>query len=178
MYDSAWIKTVSPTDKEKMNAEPKSEVRELILSSFDKKEIFPDPRRHVVVVGGSLEVPADEKSIDDLARNSSILIGKWLLYEPEDAINKNWNTIASSTLKGELGISAKVATAKQVGISKEYVVCVYTENYLDADDVKRVRQRLRELGYTQRLYYKPDLYTYLKIYSKTFPNVRASKYAD
>jgi hypothetical protein len=49
---------------------------------------------------------------------------------------------------------------------------------LDTLDVKRVRHRLRELGYVQRLYYKPDIYTYLKIYRKTFPSVRASRYAE
>lgn len=72
----------------------------------------------------------------------------------------------------------KGSTARQVGTSKEYVVCVYTRNYLDTVDVKRVRHRLRELGYTQRLYYKSDLYTYLNIYHKTFPSVKASRYAD
>jgi hypothetical protein len=57
---------------------------------------------------------------------SLILIGKWLIYEREEQINESWYAIANSTLKGELGIDAKVSTAVQVGASKEYVVCVYT----------------------------------------------------
>lgn len=179
IYDSAWVRIVSYTEKGKMNAKPENaKLRDLILTSFHNREIIPDPRRRIVVVGGRLEVPVEEKSLDDLARDSGLVIGKWLLYERGEVINKNWNMIAGSTLKGELGIDAKVSTAGQVDTSKEYVVCVYTRNYLDTVDVKRVRQRLRELGYTQRLYYKPDLYTYLNIYHKTFPSVRASRYAD
>jgi hypothetical protein len=42
----------------------------------------------------------------------------------------------------------------------------------------RVRKKLAELGFNQRLYYKPDIYTYLKIYGKTFPGIRASRYAE
>ena len=177
IHDSAWVRIVSPGEKGKMKPED-AELTKFILTSFMNKQILPDPKRLVVVVGGKLQVHVDEKSLDDLARKSGLLIGKWLVYESEQSINSNWNQIANSTLKGELGIDTKVSTARQVGTSKEYVVCVYTGNYLDTTDVNRVRQRLRELGYVQKLYYKPDLYTYLNIYHKTFPSVKASRYAD
>jgi hypothetical protein len=178
IYESAWVGIINPIKKVRMHTEPENpKLKELILTSFHNGDIVPDSKRLIVVVGGELQVPVEEKSLDDLARRSGLLIGKWLVYESKDTINMNWDKIADSTLKGELGIDAKVSTAKQVGTSKEYVVCVYTGDYLDAADVKQVREKLRELGYAHRLYYKPDLYTYLNIYHKTFPSVRASRYA-
>ncbi len=178
IYDSAWVRILNPTEKEKMSVKSKDEnLTRLILNSFMRREIFPDQRRLLVSVGGKLEVPVNEKSLDELATKSGLLIGKWLIYQQKEAIDKSWYAIASSILKGELGVDAKVSTAGKIGTSDQYVVDVYTKNYLDADDVTRVRQRLRELRYIQRLYYKPDLYTYLNIYKKTFPNFRASRYA-
>ena len=161
-----------------MYAPKDSKLTKLILTSFYGNSISPDPKRLVVIVDGRLEIPAEEKSLDDIARKSGLLSGKWLIYDREERINETWNLIASHTLSGELGIDAKASTASQVGSSRQYVICVYTKNYLDSGDVSRVRQKLRELGYTQKLYYKPNLYTYLNIYSKTFPNIRASRYAD
>jgi hypothetical protein len=66
-----------------------------------------------------------------------------------------------------LGSSAKVSTAAKDPPEKPHVICVYTRNYLDLDDVKRVRGTMRNLGFTEPLCYKPDLYTYLNIYTGT-----------
>lgn len=127
-----------------------------------------------------MEVAVDTKSLDELARKSDILNGKWQIFKCPEEIDNSWYVIANSTWKDELGTSAKVSTAGQFGASKpwSYAIFIYTKNYFDTLDVKRVRERLRELGYTQRLYYKPDLYTYLNISHKTFPSFRAIRYAD
>jgi hypothetical protein len=179
IYDSPWVVIGNLSRIEKKRQKPTdNELRDLILTSFDKNETTPDRKRNVIVVGGRLEVPVEENGLDDLARKTGIVGGKWLIHEMEEAINKSWYVIAKSTWKDELGTEAKVSSARNAGAAKEYVICVYTENYLDSLDVRRVRERLRELGYTQRLYYKPDLYTYLNIYHKTFPTFRASRYAD
>ena len=179
IYDSPWVVIGNLSRTEKKRPKPTdNELRRLILTSFDKNEIFLDPKRNVVVVGGTLEVPVEESGIDDLARKTGIVGGKWLIIEGEDGVNKSWYVIANSTWKDELGTEAKVSSARKAGTAKEYVICVYTKNYLDTLDVKRVREKLWKLGYTQRLYYKPDLYTYLNIYHRTFPSFKASRYAD
>jgi len=176
--NSVWVSIANPIEKEDLFQPRDAILTKLIVTSFFGNVISTDPKRRVIIVGGKLEIPAEEKSLDDTARKSGLLVGKWLIHDREERIDATWNTIAGHTLKGELGTSAKVSTAGQVGRSRDYVICVYTKNYLDSDDVARVRQKLRELGYIQKLYYKPDLYTYLNIYSKTFPNLRASRYAD
>ena len=41
------------------------------------------------------------------------LSGKWLIFEHMSSIDQTWNLIQDATLKGELGPSSKVSTAKE-----------------------------------------------------------------
>jgi hypothetical protein len=111
------------------------------------------------------EITLSIENVDALAQKSGLLIGKWLLYRDRSEIDETWKVIANATLHGNLGISAKASTAKQT--SNRHVICVYTDNYLDIKDVMTVRDKLRLLGYPEKLCYKPDIYTYLGIYSRT-----------
>ncbi len=73
-------------------------------------------------------------------------------------------------MAGHLGNEAKAATAKKNGLARNQwvkVICVYTYDSADVDDVRRVRQRLRELGFTKQLSYKTDAATASGIYSGT-----------
>jgi hypothetical protein len=173
---SDWITVINRKDRQREKPVGNSKLRSLILTGFNRRTIVPDPFRKVVVVGDGLEIPMKENDIDNAAKESGLVDGKWLIHAPYEKINEIWKTVASSTMNGELGVDTKVSTVLQ-GAS-EYVICVYTKNYLYVEDVKRVRKRLTELGFPQRLYYKPDIYTYLKIYHKTFPGIRASRYAE
>ncbi|MFX0210139.1 MAG: putative phosphothreonine lyase domain-containing protein [Candidatus Hodarchaeota archaeon] len=114
-----------------------------------------------------LIVPFDVEAIDKLAVKSGIRVGKWLVYKERSDIDRFWEIIAKATINGILGNSAKVST-KQLG-SDRHVICIYTDDYLDLDDVNRVRDELDTLGFTERLCYKPDIYTYLGIYYRTTP---------
>ena len=80
-------------------------------------------------------------------------------------IDDTWGKIAGAIMTKMYGVSAKVSTAGQQ--YRSYVICVYTQNYLDTVDVQRVRSVLSSLGFRESLCYKPDLYTYLDIYSGT-----------
>ncbi len=58
-----------------------------------------------------------------------------------------------------MGDSAKVATARKNPHEldpKERVICVYTYDADDYADVSRVREALREIGYTRKLPYTMD----------------------
>jgi hypothetical protein len=114
-----------------------------------------------------LIVPFDVDAVDELAAKSGIKAGKWLVYRERSNIDKVWKIIAKATINGDLSNSAKVST-KQQGKNR-HVICVYTDDYLDLDDVNRVRDELDTLGFTERLCYKPDIYTYLGIYYRTTP---------
>lgn len=101
--------------------------------------------------------------------------------------------MARAVAEGHLGTAAKVSTSPN---KFEYCICVYTLDYRDTTDVWRVRHKLKELGaryllhsafshssrcaylagFTERLYYKPDVYTYLDIYSGNPWKISASRY--
>jgi hypothetical protein len=94
--------------------------------------------------------------------------GKWLIFVDRDKVDEAWRIIRDETITGRLGISAKVSTAKPNPDSRDdrKVIFVYTRDWRDEADVMRVRERLRELGYGERLGYKRNIETYKGEYSK------------
>jgi hypothetical protein len=94
--------------------------------------------------------------------------GKWLIFVDRDKVDEAWRVIRDETIAGRLGISTKVSTAKPNPDSRDdrKVIFVYTRDWRDEDDVMRVRERLRELGYDERLGYKRNIETYKGEYSK------------
>jgi nuclear transport factor 2 (NTF2) superfamily protein len=85
-----------------------------------------------------------------------------------DQVDEAWRSIRYATITGSLGISAKVSTEKPNPDSRDdrKVIFVYTQDWRDEADVMRVRARLRELGYVERLGYKRNIETYKGEYSK------------
>lgn len=85
--------------------------------------------------------------------------GKWLIFSSVKQVDQTWATIKEATEAGKLGDSAKVATMYPNPLNKDpsrRVICVYTYDWTDEADVRRVRQQLRELGFTWKLAYKAD----------------------
>lgn len=72
-----------------------------------------------------------------------------------------WFTIAEAVVAGKLGCSAKVSSRSE---RPSHVICVYTKDFSDETDVKRVEKAIRELGIHYLLQYKSDMYTCLNIY--------------
>jgi len=84
--------------------------------------------------------------------------GKWLVFVPPDAVDEVWSRIKRTTEEGRLGGASKVATARPNphARSKAKVICVYTYDWKDEDDVRRVREELRKLGIVDKIFYKTD----------------------
>ena len=94
--------------------------------------------------------------------------GKWLVFVPVPQIDEVWAKVKLATEKGMLGSSAKVATARPNPNAKNpdsRVICVYTYDWTDEEDVRRVRQELRVLGITSKIPYKADEDTYAGRYA-------------
>lgn len=94
--------------------------------------------------------------------------GKWLLFVPWQKLDQTWKLIAEETRSGRLGIASKAATAKQNGLARNSwvkVICVYTYDSDDREDVMRVRTRLREIGFVKKLSYKSDRATEEGVYA-------------
>jgi hypothetical protein len=96
------------------------------------------------------------------------LAGKWLIFLPPEEVDDAWRKVRDATWRGELGISAKVSTAKPNPDSRDNmkVIYVYTPDWRDEEDVMRVRERLRELGFVDRLGYKRNIETFQGQYSQ------------
>jgi len=96
------------------------------------------------------------------------LAGKWLIFLPPEDVNEAWIKVRDATCNRELGISAKVSTAKPNPDSRDNmkVIYVYTPDWRDEEDVMRVRERLRELGFEDRIGYKRNIETFKGEYSQ------------
>src|SRR3989344_7711617 len=89
--------------------------------------------------------------------------GKWLVFTYTKDLDKTWQIIAKATEKGELGFAAKSATMKHNPNATNEdvkVICVYTYDSEDKDDVARIAWKLYKLGVNPRvLNYKKDSVT-------------------
>ncbi len=126
-----------------------------------------------------------EEDIVKLARERNLLNGKWMLFPSPSHVDEVWAKVARATDAGELGMGAKVATARDDDdlkrSPKSRLICVYTRDFSDKGDVKRVLVRLRDLGLVQDeqgIFYKCDAYTYLDIMNGNEFKLKASMYGS
>jgi len=106
--------------------------------------------------------------------------GKWLVFEPTTHVDAVWALIKQATEAGRLGTAAKVATARphpNATDQRSKVICVYTYDWKDEADVKRVREELRRLGITRKIPYKTDADTMAGRYTVR-GHTRISKYYE
>ncbi|MCX6689620.1 MAG: DUF1917 domain-containing protein [Methanoregula sp.] len=94
--------------------------------------------------------------------------GKWLIFQEPEQVDEVWTKVRNATVALTLGISAKVSTAKPNPASRDSrkVIYVYTKDWADEMDVMRVRERLRELGFVDRIGYKRNIETFAGEYAK------------
>jgi len=94
--------------------------------------------------------------------------GKWLIFQEPDGVDAAWKKVRDATVSLDLGISAKVSTAKPNPESRDNrkVIYVYTKDWADEADVMRVREKLRELGFVDRIGYKRNIETFAGEYAK------------
>jgi hypothetical protein len=94
--------------------------------------------------------------------------GKWLIFQEPEVIDGAWKKVRDATVAGEIGISAKVSTAKPNPDSRDTrkVIYVYTRDWAEEADVMRIREKLRELGFVDRIGYKRNIETFAGEYAK------------
>lgn len=124
------------------------------------------------------------------ARKRACVTGKWMLFPGVGDVDAMWKEVATATVEGRLGIAAKVAVkpspetdVKSEGHGKRRLICVYTYDTGDMEDVKRVLGVLKELGllpmeWPKAIYYKCDAFTQLGIANGNQWGLRASLYGS
>jgi Domain of unknown function (DUF1917) len=104
-----------------------------------------------------------------------------MLFVDELNIAVVWSSICRATADNLLGIGAKVAANSEDGAVR--LICVYTKDFNDKQDVKRVVVELNRLNLLptdkkRSIYYKCDAYTLLGILSGNPYKLAASLYAS
>ena len=120
-----------------------------------------------------------EKDIIALAKKYNVTTGKWMLRPKPEHVDDVWSKIAKGTLEGKLGVAAKVATDAGNG-DEIRLICAYTKDFSNREDIKRVLNSLRDLKLVGgksdalQIYYKMDVYTHLDIMSGNEYRLKAS----
>lgn len=98
-----------------------------------------------------------------LAGRLGVTKGKWIMYPSPEHCNDVWGKVARATANNELGIAAKISPREDP--DRHRLVCVYTHDFNDKDDVARVLKRLKELGLVRQrqICYKTDAFSHLGI---------------
>jgi len=90
-----------------------------------------------------------EKDLLAAAKERECTTGKWMLFPTVEDVDYVWGKVAKGTAEGELGVAAKVAAMENGGEGDgggRRLICVYTKDFGDAEDVKRVLLGLKEMG--------------------------------
>ncbi|KAF2687722.1 DUF1917-domain-containing protein [Lentithecium fluviatile CBS 122367] len=109
-----------------------------------------------------------QQRISDLAVETNVLTGKWMLFPELADLSRIWRLVVDGVINNRLGPAAKVAPDD--GSPGSRLICVYTKDFRDKDDVLRVLQELVTMGVAgtgRPIYYKSDPYTLLDIYRET-----------
>lgn len=90
--------------------------------------------------------------------------GKWMIFAYKGRqLDNIWKGVKKATEKGLLGNSAKCSTAKENANSlnkNSGVICVYTYDSNDKEDLKRIAEKLFKIKDVEKLFYKEDNATY------------------
>jgi hypothetical protein len=107
--------------------------------------------------------------------NHPLRDGKWMVWFPPSDIDRYWKRIRVAVEQGLLGNWAKVSTAGSISEKRpDHVICVYTYDYEDKEDVMRIREVLQKIGIRQRIPYKANEDTHKLLYGCNYaPKYRA-----
>lgn len=85
--------------------------------------------------------------------------GKWMLFVSVDEIDEVWKEIAYEVEQGSLGGLAKASTTferSNRAITNQRVICVYTYDSTDEEDVGRILHKLCQMKIARKPLYKTD----------------------
>ena len=86
-----------------------------------------------------------ERKLLAAAKKYEVKSGKWMLFPIRRDVDRIWGTVAEAMGRGQLGHVAKVAAECDQGDRVGRPVCVYTHDFGNREDVKRVLLKLVEL---------------------------------
>ncbi|KAK7183357.1 hypothetical protein PSPO01_10606 [Paraphaeosphaeria sporulosa] len=191
-YDYEWIWVHNPypqvQDKSKVPDINNFTIRgrELLARSLQtRKDIESDVQKKnksLVTRRLNEESRLLQQRITDLTTETNVVLGKWMLFPSVEDLTRIWRLVIDGVISNRLGPSAKVAPDE--GKPGERLICIYTKDFKDKNDVLRVLRELVSIGVVnpklKPIYYKADAYTYLNIYKASAGDygLQASTYSS
>jgi hypothetical protein len=82
-----------------------------------------------------------------------------MLFPPVDRVDHIWSIVAHAVARNQLGLGAKVSPKLEHPETGSRLICIYTYDFSNKEDVMRVLRKLRDLGLVRRnerppIYYK------------------------
>ncbi len=94
---------------------------------------------------------------DAFEKDAHTYTGKWMIFtKTQEETDRLWPIFKRALYENELGDSMKSATTPSMN---GVLTCVYTKDWQDIPDIKRVLRTLRTLGIKAKIYYKSDAQT-------------------
>ena len=109
-------------------------------------------------------------SYNDFA--STDAAGKWCIFVSPAEADEEWSKIRDAIENDQL-MCGKVSTALRSMSRDGHVICVYTHDWTDRQDIMRARDVLRSLGFLEELGYKRDIDTRSRKYGPGEWHLRA-----
>ncbi|KAJ5652043.1 hypothetical protein N7507_009469 [Penicillium longicatenatum] len=123
-----------------------------------------------------------QKNIFALARETGVTVGKWMLFPSVGDVDSTWKTLVTALDNGTIHADAKVAADDESGSGQSRLICVFTQDFEDKEDVKEVLLNMKAQGLFEPskgpIFYKCDAYTLLGITSKNEYGLKASMYSS
>ncbi|KAF1919379.1 hypothetical protein BDU57DRAFT_585560 [Ampelomyces quisqualis] len=185
VFTCPWIWVHNPhfdaRDKNKVTSHRADEFRsrgnDVLDQSLQAREQIQSRGLHgprgVLTKSLNEESKALQQRITNLAVECGIVSGKWMLFPKLEEVNGVWSKVVEGVINNHLGPTAKVAPDE--GKPGDRLICIYTKDYRDEEDVLRVLQELEMMGLLpsgRSIYYKSDAFTYLDLYKQTASNFK------
>lgn len=183
--DSPWIWCANfHAGKQEQDVASFTQLGSRLLESF-KENLSKLGRNNAKIAAARRKLQED---IFGTARKCNVKAGKWMLFPTPGIVDKSWAAIVRAVVDGRLGIAAKVATRPDNPKHPTRVICVYTRDFEDERDIKRVLIELVRLklcaavfdtvgeNARKQIWYKPDCYTYLDLKSGNEFKIKPSLY--
>lgn len=95
---------------------------------------------------------------------STEFTGKWCVIRPAETVDALWAKVREAVL-AERFPAALVSSATQAATyGGSYVICLFTPDWFNVEDVTAAREFLRELGVVEEIGYKRDIETVFGVY--------------
>lgn len=109
--------------------------------------------------------PLSTKAIDDLAERVDYTSGKWMCFPKTGlAVDHYWELIATATVRGLFGPNCTGSKVRPFNPQRKHAICIHTKSYINTEEVREIESKIRDMGFKCELFYKPDVYTEIRIY--------------